>query len=219
MKKRKLIIAIMMAALLAGCGDSGSAAGGRGSVGAQEGDKDNSNKPELSDTETAVNEPAESVTEAAAEPTAEPAAANNTNETVDEQPVPDEDYEEYDYGFEGVEVSVSWDEEGVTFFEDSGTYDFGENPMCAPMLLIEGAEVQRETDIHGTQHNERILITDRDAHVHITVGPCAPSNNCPLATVSVIVTDSDKGIIGSYTGEELIKRGDTGIWYLDVYEQ
>lgn len=217
MKKRKLIIAIMMAALLAGCGDSGSAAGGRGSVGAQEGES--SSITETSDTKTDTDAAAESDTKADPEPTAEPAAANNMNETVDEQPVPDEDYEEYDYGFEGVEVSVSWDEEGVTFFEDSGTYDFGENPMCAPMLLIEGAEVQRETDIHGTQHNERILITDRDAHVHITVGPCAPSNNCPLATVSVIVTDSDKGIIGSYTGEELIKRGDTGIWYLDVYEQ
>ena len=217
MKKRKLIIAIMMAALLAGCGDSGSAAGGRGSVGTSE--EESSSITETSDTKTDTDAAAESDTKADPEPTAEPAAANNTNETVDEQPMPDEDYEEYDYGFEGVEISVSWDEEGVTFFEDSGTYDFGENPMCAPMLLIEGAEVQRETDIHGTQHNERILITDRDEHVHITVEPCAPSNNCPLATVSVIVTDSDKGIIGSYTGEELIKRGDTGIWYLDVYEQ
>ena len=143
----------------------------------------------------------------------------DTNETIDGQPMPDEDHEEYDHGFEGVELSVSWDEEGVTFFEDSGVYDAGENPMCAPVLVIEGADVQRESVVNGTQHNERILITDRDVHVSVIMEPCAPSNNCPLNTVTVTVTDSDKGIIGSYTGEELIKRGDTGIWYLDVYEQ
>ncbi len=115
-------------------------------------------------------------------------------------------------------VEISWDETDVTFFEDSLLMNYSLEDVCQPCVYIEGESVQRQVFIEDKLHTEKLTITDPNEFVNITVQPCQPSNYCPLDTASATITYAD-GTVKNLAADEMKVRGQTGIWYLDVYTQ
>ncbi|MBR1736178.1 MAG: hypothetical protein IJ736_04055 [Firmicutes bacterium] len=117
-----------------------------------------------------------------------------------------------------VQIAVTWDEADVTYKGDPAMYDVSSNEVCAPILIIEGEGVTSESNTEGTVHTEKITVPNDADFVSERVEPSAPTNNCPLDTVKISVTKQD-GSEDFYDFEDKRKRGQTGIWYVDVYER
>ena len=117
-----------------------------------------------------------------------------------------------------VTVEVEWDESDVTFFSDSPLMELSLNDVCQPVLKIEGENVERQVITNGNIHSEKLTIKDPDEYINIFVEPCQPDNACPLDTAKATITYAD-GQTKALTADEMKKRGQTGIWYLDVYTQ
>ena len=117
-----------------------------------------------------------------------------------------------------VTIEVSWDESNVTFFSDTPLMKLSINDVCQPVLHIEGEHVEREVNVNGTMHTETLTVKDPDEYVNIFIDPCQPTNDCPLDSVTASITYTD-GQVTTLTADEMKVRGQTGIWYLNVYTQ
>ena len=164
-------------------------------------------------TETKTEAPAKQEEATVAEPTAEPvveAAVEDTEETAEtsEEEAPDN----------RTFIVISWDEASVEYTGDPYEYQVDDG-IVAPQIYIEGDSV-RTTSVsdEGTIHTEIIEVGDPDTYVSIIVEPTAPTNDCPLDTVTATITHPD-GKEETLTPETNLVRGQTGIWYFDVYEQ
>lgn len=119
---------------------------------------------------------------------------------------------------EYVTIDLSWDESNVTFFSDSLLMDLSVADVVQPVVFIEGENVERVFSKTGNIHNETLTIKDPDTFVNITIQPCQPLNECPLDTVTATITYTN-GKVKKLTGDDMLVRGQTGVWYLDVYTQ
>lgn len=137
-----------------------------------------------------------------------------TEEPVEETPVVTEEKKEDGY----VTIDLQWDESNVTFFSNSKLQDLSLSDVCQPVLKIEGESVERESGSNGNIHTEKLTIKDPDEYVNIFVEPCQPTNDCPLDTVTATITYAD-GQVKNLASDEMKTRGQTGIWYVQVYTQ
>ncbi|MBO4807434.1 MAG: hypothetical protein J5537_00215 [Lachnospiraceae bacterium] len=118
-----------------------------------------------------------------------------------------------------VTVEIAWDEADVTFYDDPRVALPGVDDVVPPTIVVEGATLDRFAPIvEGTRRIEILSIYDTESFLRITVEPDAPTNNCPLNTVSIKITYAD-GTVENINGSDRMVRGETGIWYIDVYEQ
>ena len=117
-----------------------------------------------------------------------------------------------------VTIDITWDESSVTFFSDSKLMDLSLDDVCQPVLYIEGESVERIHSKTGDIHSEKLTIKDPNEYVNIFIEPCQPNNDCPLDTVTAVITYAD-GQVKELTADEMKVRGQTGIWYLAVYTQ
>lgn len=137
-----------------------------------------------------------------------------------EEPVKPEETKPEEVNTEAADViiEISWDESDVTFFEDSLLMDYSISDVCQPCVYIEGESVEREVFKKANIHTEKLTIKDPNEYVNITVQPCQPTNECPLDTATATITYTD-GTVKNLGADEMKTRGQTGIWYLDVYTQ
>lgn len=110
-------------------------------------------------------------------------------------------------GSDQISITIEWDETG--------------EGMCAPEVIIEAADngmVSRNIESSGPHHHETIVIRDPDMSISIYVEPSEPTNDCPIDTVRASVIDRN-GNVTVYTADDRMMRGQTGIWYFDVYSK
>ena len=115
-------------------------------------------------------------------------------------------------------IVISWDNATVEYTGDPYEYQPGDG-IVEPQVVIEGDKV-RTTSVseEGTIYTEIIEVGDPDTYVSIIVDPTAPTNDCPLDTVTAKIIRPD-GTEETLTAETNLVRGQTGIWYFDVYQQ
>lgn len=117
------------------------------------------------------------------------------------------------------QIEVSWNASTVTFWDDPSKFDISSAEVVYPNVYCEGNNwVGGEPDITGDTYTDFITIPDPNEFVHVFVEPSAPTNNCPLDTVTVKITHPD-GSVETFNGADRMVRGQTGIWYIEVYEQ
>ncbi len=117
------------------------------------------------------------------------------------------------------QIEVSWNASTVTFWDDPSKFDISSAEVVYPYVYCEGNNwVGGEPDITGDTYTDFITIPDPNEFVHVFVEPSAPTNNCPLDTVTVKITHPD-GSVETFNGADRMVRGQTGIWYIEVYEQ
>ncbi len=117
------------------------------------------------------------------------------------------------------QIEVSWNASTVTFWDDPSKFDISSAEVVYPYVYCEGNNwVGGEPDITGDTYTDYITIPDPNEFVHVFVEPSAPTNNCPLDTVTVKITHPD-GTVETFNGADRMVRGQTGIWYIEVYEQ
>ncbi|MBO4807425.1 MAG: hypothetical protein J5537_00170 [Lachnospiraceae bacterium] len=166
--------------------------------------------------ETATEATQETKTETVAEPktetTAEP--ADNAADGDASAEITDKENAEGE-----TIIEISWDFAEVKYDGDPYQYQEGTDGPVMPHLFIEGDDVEiLEETTEGTIKTTKIAVKNPDKYARIMVEPGAPTNSCPLDTVTAKITHPD-GKEETLNPDTSLVRGQTGIWYFDVYEQ